>query len=187
MMPKNDLDKIYISSAKKLRASFPKFVLFISLAYSVWLIGLKVILPLSKGSSIGLIEVTRIDSLLILGAVLALIFASFVEMKNLADACAGLMVSYISHQGEIEELRLRKVRRTFRITGYLIPTVISYLIFASILEQIHPMLTTIIPILIVVWVVIASVLLAMILGLELEEAAKSFAEKIEERIKKKKK
>lgn len=185
MMPDNDLNKIYLNSVKKLRASFPKFVLFISLAYSVWLIGLNVILPLSKGSSIGLIEVARIDSLLILGAVLALIFASFVEMKNLADSCAGLIVSYTSHQSSVEELRLRRIRRTFRITGYIIPAVISYLIFTSILEQIHPILTTVIPILIVVWVVIASVLLAMVLGLEIEEAAKSFAEKIEEKMKKK--
>lgn len=174
----NSIEEIYISSAKKLRASFPKFVIFLGLAYSVWLIGTTFFIPLSKGAFIGAVEAARIDSLILLGAVLALLFASFAEIKSVADACAGLVTSYIGHGSKIEEVRLRKVKRTFRITGYIIPTTVSYLIFSNLIEQIYPLLNTIIPIVIAVWVVVASILLAMVLGLELEEAAKVFGERL---------
>ncbi|MDI6798926.1 MAG: hypothetical protein QMD12_02960 [Candidatus Aenigmarchaeota archaeon] len=184
MSDSNSIEEIYISSAKKLRAGFPKFVIFLGLAYLVWLIGTTFFIPLGRGAFIGAVEASRIDSLILLGAVLALLFASFVEMKNVADACAGLVTSYIGHESEIEEVRLKKVKRTFNITGYILPTTVSYLIFNNLIEQINPMLNTIIPIVIAIWVVIASILLALVLGSELEEAAKVFVERLK-RIRKK--
>ncbi|MEM7825540.1 MAG: hypothetical protein QW412_01620 [Candidatus Aenigmatarchaeota archaeon] len=181
----NDVEELYINSVKKLRSSFPKFVIFLGLAYIVWLLFSYFFFPLSKESTLGSIEVVRLDSLLIISAVVVLILASFVEIKNFSDACAGLVTSYISSSaGKIEGLRVRKVRRAFRTTFYILPFTVAYLIFSNFLEQTIPLLTTIIPLIIVIWVVIASILLAMVLGLELEEAANNFIERIK-KIKKK--
>jgi hypothetical protein len=175
----NNVEEIYLEAVKKLRASFPKFVIFLGLAYIVWLLFSHFFFQLSKESTLGNIEVVRLDSLLIISAVLVLILASFVEIKNVADACAGLVTSYISSSaGKIEELRVMKVKRAFRTTFYILPFTVAYLIFSNLLEQIFPLLTTIIPLAIVVWVVIASILLAMVLGLELEEAANNFIQRL---------
>lgn len=170
----NNVEEIYLDAVKKLRASFPKFVIFLGLAYIVWLLFSHFFFQLSKESTLGNIEVVRLDSLLIISAVIVLIIASFVEIKNVADACAGLVTSYISSSEKIEEIRVRKVRRAFRTTFYILPFTVAYIIFSNLLEQIFPLLTTIIPLAIVIWVVIASILLAMVLGLELEEAANKF-------------
>ncbi|MCS7106183.1 MAG: hypothetical protein NZ942_02625, partial [Candidatus Aenigmarchaeota archaeon] len=95
-------------------------------------------------------------------ATLILIIASFIEIKSVADACAGLVTSYISSSaGKIEEIRVTKVGRAFRTTFYIMPFTIAYLIFSNLLEQVFPLLTTIIPLIIVIWVVVASIMLAI--------------------------
>ncbi|MGC8811991.1 MAG: hypothetical protein ACP5O8_00165 [Candidatus Aenigmatarchaeota archaeon] len=174
----NNVEEVYLDAVKKLRASFPKFVIFLGLAYIVWLLYSHFFFQLSKESTLGNIEVVRLDSLLIISAVVVLILSSFVEIKNVADACAGLVTSYISSAGKIEEIRVRKVRRAFRTTFYILPFTVAYLIFSNLLEQVFPLLTTIIPLVIVIWVVVASIFLAMVLGLELEEAANNFIQRL---------
>ncbi len=174
----NNVEEIYLEAVKKLRASFPKFVIFLGLAYIVWLLYSNFFFQLSKEKSIGNVEIARLDSLLIISAVIILIFASFVEIKNVADSCAGLVTSYISSSGKIEEIRVRKVKRAFRTTFYILPFTIAYIIFSNLLEQIFPLLITIIPLAIVIWVFIASILLAMVLGLELEVAANNFIKRL---------
>ncbi|MEM5794114.1 MAG: hypothetical protein QXS48_02335 [Candidatus Aenigmatarchaeota archaeon] len=178
MPESNKVEEVYIDAVKKLRASFPKFVIFLGLAYIVWLLYSHFFFQLSKESTLGNIEVARLDSLIIISATLILIIASFIEIKNVADACAGLVTSYISSEGKIEEIRVAKVRRAFRTTFYILPFTIAYLMFSNLFEQVFPLLTTIIPLIIVIWVVIASIMLAMVLGLELEEAAKNFVERL---------
>jgi uncharacterized protein YacL len=179
------LEEVYIKSARKLRTSLPKFVIFLGIAYLIWLIGTSFFIPLSHGKSLGAVEVVSLDSLIILAAVLSLIFASFVEIRKVADGCAGLAVAYVTHgENKVEEVRLSQLKRSFRNIGYTIPFVVAFFIFSKLLEQINPLLIIIIPILIAVWVVIAAVLLAMVLGLEIEAAAKQFADRIEKRIKK---
>ena len=182
------LEELYLDSAKKLRTSLPKFVIFIGVAYLIWLVGTTFFIPLSLGAFIGAIEASSLDSLIILAAVLLLLIGSFIEIRNVADATAGIVVSYVLPRNtNVEEVRLRQFRRCFRSVGYVIPFVISFLIFKDLLEQIHPLLNVIIPVIIAVWVVIAAILLAMIMGLEIEESARIFAERVEKRLSKKSK
>lgn len=170
-------EEVYLNSVIKLRLSFPKFVIFLGVAFIVWLIGTSFIFPLSKGS-LGSVDALSIESLILIAAVLVLIFLSFIEIKNVADASAGLIATYITKESNVEEVRLMKIRRSLRTTFYIIPTVTAYIIFSKVIEQIYAPLNTIIPILIVLWVVIASIFLAMVLGLELDEASRLFIEKL---------
>jgi len=180
------VEEVYISSAKKLRTSLPKFVIFIGMAYLIWLVGTTFIIPLSMGNLIGAIETIRLDSITILAAVILLIIGSFIEIRSVADAAAGIIVSYVlPRNSNAEEVRLRQFRRCLRSIGYVIPFTVSFLIFGDLLRQINPLLNTIIPVIIGVWVVVAAILLAMVMGLEIEESARIFAEKIEKRLLKK--
>jgi hypothetical protein len=179
-MAENSVEEMYLNSAKKLRASLPKFVIFLGTAYLIWLIGTTFFIPLSNGVFIRAVETAKLESFVILAAVLALIFVSFLEIRKVSDACAGLLASYITHrESKIDEIRLRQLRRSFLNVGYLIPTGISFLIFADLLNQINPFIVQIVPVIFGVWIVVSAVFLAMVLGLEIEESARVLSESIE--------
>lgn len=177
-------DEIYLDSARKLRANLPKFVIFLGVAALLWLIGTYFVVPLGKGGKIGSVDTYRLDFLILLAATLVLIVAAFLEISIVSDSLAGLVASYITHrEARIEEVRLRKIKRSFRTAAYIIPIVVSYLLFAGYLEKIYPPLNIVIPVIIVIWVVVAAILLCMVLGVELEEASRLFADTIEKRMK----
>jgi len=185
MSEKNSVEEIYIISARKIRTSLPKFILFIGMAYVVWLVGTTFFIPLSQGAFIGAVEAIRLDSLIMLASVIILIIASFIEMRNLADGCAGMFSSFVVRRGsKVENIRFIQLRRSFRNIGYVIPFTVTSLIFSGLFEQIHPWLNTIIAVIIAIWIVVAATLLAMVLGLEIEESARLFAERVERRIRK---
>jgi hypothetical protein len=173
------VEDLYISSARNLRASFPKFVVFLGMAAIVWLIGTNFFIPLNKGQFLGAVEASRLDSILILAAVVVLVIASFIEIGNVSDGIAGMTVAYVLHGStKVDELRLRKMKRTFRTVFYIFPVIVSFMIFGDLLLQISPLIGTIWPILIVMWTVIGAVMLTIVLGSEVEEAARSFGEKM---------
>ncbi len=183
----NGIEELYIKSARKLRTSLPKFVIFIGMAYIIWLVGTSFFIPVSLGGFIGAIEAARLDSIVILAAVITLLIVSFIEVRSVADATAGLVVSFVLPRDvAVEEIRLKQFRRTFRNIGYIVPFTVTFAIFTELLKQINPLIVTIVPVLITVWVVISALLLAMVMGLEIEESAKNFAEKIEKKLKRKK-
>ena len=182
--PKANGDEIYLDSARRLRANLPKFVIFLGVAVLLWLLGTYFVIPLGKGEKIGSLDIYRLDFLILLAATLVLIVAAFLEIGIVADSLAGLVASYITHrEAPIEEVRLRKIKRSFRTAAYIIPIVVSYLLFAGYLEKIYPPLNVIIPVIIVIWVVVAAILLCMVLGVELEEASRLFVDTIEKRMK----
>lgn len=150
----------------------------------LWLIGTSFIVPLGKGEKIGTVDIYRLDFLIILAATLVLIVVAFLEAGALADSLAGIVASYITHRkAPIEEVRLRKIKRSFRTAAHIVPFIVAYLLFTSYIEKIYPLLNIIIPIVIVIWIVVAAILLCMVLGVELEEAGRLFAETMEKRMK----
>jgi len=133
---------------------------------------------------IGSLDTHKIEFIVLLAATLVLIAAAFLEVGVVADSLAGLVASYITHrESPIEEVRMRKIKRSFRTTAYILPMVVSYLMFADYIDKIYPLMNIVLPVLIVVWVVVAAILLCMVLGVELEEASRLFAETIEKRMK----
>jgi hypothetical protein len=186
MSEEKNVEKVYLESVGKLRACLPKFIIFLGVAAIIWLISTTYFIPLSRGVFVGAIEAARLDSILILTMVIIFLIASFLEIGHVADACTGLILSYIVHkENNIDSIRFRKMRRAFRTTFYIIPFCVAFFIFGNFLEQIDPLFNTIIPIAIVIWAVVAAVLLTMVLGAELEESARAFVEAIEKMRKKK--
>jgi len=158
--------------------------MFLGVAALLWIIGTSFVVPLGKGGKIGSLDTYRLDFLILLAATLVLIAAAFLEVGAVADSLGGLVASYITHrESPIEEVRMRKIKRSFRTAAYVIPLVVSYLMFASYIDKIYPLLNIVLPVMIVIWVVAAAILFCMVLGVELEEASRLFAENLEKRMK----
>lgn len=186
-MVDRSVEDLYVSSAKNLRSNFPRFVVFLGVAYVVWLIGTSFFIPLNRGQFLGAVEASRLDSIVILAAVVVLLFASLIEIGYVSDGVAGLTVAFILHGStKVDDLRLRKMKRTFRTVFYIFPVTVTFLIFSNLLDDINPLIGTLWPLFIVVWTVIGAVMLTIVLGSEVEEAARVFTDKIEKKINEKK-
>ena len=182
-MVDRSVEDLYISSAKKLRANFPKFVVFLGMAYVIWLIGTNFFIPLNRGQFLGAIEASRLDSIVVLAAVVALLFASFIEIGYVSDGIAGMIVAFILHGSTaVDELRLRKMKRTLRTVFYIFPIIVTFLILGDLLQQVSPLIGTVWPIVVVIWTVIGAVMLTIVLGSEVEEAARMFTDKMEKKL-----
>lgn len=176
----SSIEELYLESAKKLKTSLPKFLIFLGIAYIIWLVSITFFLPLNQGILLGRVEAVRLEGVIIIAAIIILLFFSIFEVRNVADACAGLFAAYVNHSmNVVEELRFRQLKRSFRNIGYIFPLVVTFLIFNPIFERINPIINKIIPVIFVVWVVIAGIVLAMVLGIEVEEATKRFLERVE--------
>jgi len=176
----NSLEKVYIESAKKLRASLPKFAVSLVAVILIWLFGSMLFIPLGKDLTLGGIEVSQIINLIILITITILIFDSFYEIKNTADAISGFIVYYVSseHNG-ISQTRIKKWKKVLRMLAYVILISFFFLLFNPLLEQIHPALSGVVLILIVIAAVIVLFMLVMVMGTEIEETAREFAARFE--------
>jgi len=176
----NVKEEAYLASAKQLKVSLTKFITFIGIAYLIWVLVTTFFIPLAEGVFIGKIEALKLESLLTLAVIFTLIALSFVEMKNIADASANLLVFYVSSSSPTE-IRVEKLRTSLRTLFLLIPFVFFYLMFKPLFQQINPTINLLLPIGIMIWTIVALVLFAMVLGSEIEEAAKVFVEKIKKK------
>jgi hypothetical protein len=173
----NTKEEAYLASAKQLKISLPKFVIFLGIAYLIWVLVTTFFIPLAEGVFIGRVEALKLESLLTLAVIFTLIALSFIEMKNIADASANLLVFYMSGYSPTG-IRVEKLRTSLRTLFLLVPFIFSYLMFKPLFQQINPTINLLLPIGVMIWTIVALVLFTMVLGLEIEEAAKTFVEKI---------
>jgi len=188
MSKERPIEEIYIESTRKLRTSLPKFVIFIGASFLIWMFGTALLIPLGKEVFIYDIEASKIINLIVIIAILVLIMASFREIKSTADACAGFVIFYVSgEKTTVNNIRLEKLQGTFRSLAYVILVSLLFLMFKNLLEQVHLALSGIALVTIVIWVIVALYSVVMALSSEVEEAAKIFTERLESKLKKKRK
>lgn len=179
------IDEIYIDSAKKLRLALPKFVILLGTAFLIWIFGTTLLIPLGTGIMMGNIETSKIVNIIVIAAVSVLVFASFREIRNIADACAGYVTYYIGNEkGGVKKNRLEKLQRTFRGLAYVIFVSLVFLMFKSILDQIHPALAGIAVIIITIWTIVGLYGVVMTLGSEIEEATRMFVKETKKKLEK---
>jgi hypothetical protein len=178
------VEEIYLKSAHSMRTSFPKFVIFLGAATLVWIVGTLLLIPLGRGTFVNELEASQIVNLILIAAVLVLIFASFKEIRSIADACAGFVTYYVGNDRKgIAATRVRKLRGTFRSFAYVILVSLLFIMFKSLLDQVHPALAGVFVIVIAVWVIVALYSVVMAMSSEIEEAAVGFTAEIERVIK----
>lgn len=179
------VEELYLKSAHKLRTSLPKFVIFLGASFLIWLVGMILLIPLGQGTFVNEIEASLIINLIVIAAVLVLIFASFKEIRDVADACAGFVTYYVGNGRQaVVSTRIRKLQGTFRSLAYVILVSLLFIMFKSILDQIHPALAGVVIIVIAIWIIIALYSVVMAMSSEIEEAAAAFTLEIEKAVKK---
>ncbi len=186
-MSEHKAEDIYISSARKLRSSLPKFVIFLGSAFLVWMIGTLLLIPLGIGVHIGSIEAEKIINVIVIVAIIILIFGSYREIKDVADAAAGFVTYYVGNgRTKVHSTRIEKLKKTFRSLAYVILVSILFLIFKSLLDSVHPALAGIVVILISVWAIVAIITVVMAMSSEVEEAARAFTKELKTKVRKRK-
>lgn len=181
-----NIEEVYIDSAKRLRKSLPKFIVLISSALLIWIFGMVVFIPLTEGVRVLDIDTSRLVNLIIIFSLVLLIVLSFGEIKNISYACAGFVAYYIgSERAKITDQRLLRLRRSFMNLADVLLASFFFILFKPLLEQLHSALAGIVLIILIIWAIIALVSVAMVLGSEIEEAAIKFTEILEKRVKKK--
>lgn len=179
------VDRIYIDSAKKLRSALPKFVILLGAAFLIWMFGTTLLIPLGTGILMDNIETSKIINLIVIAAVSVLIFTSFREIRDIADSCAGYVTYYIGNEkNRIKKDRMEKLQRTFRGLAYVIFVSLVFLMFRSVLGQIHPALAGIMVIIITIWTIVSLYGMVMALGSEIEEATKVFVKETKKKLEK---
>lgn len=182
------IEEIYLKSAHKLRTGLPKFVIFLGASFLIWLVGTILLIPLGQGTFVNEIEASLIINLIVIAAVLVLIFSSFKEIRDVADACAGFVTYYVGNGRQtVVSTRTRKLRGTFRSLAYVILVSLLFIMFKSVLDKIHPALAGMVIIVIAIWVIVALYSVVMAMSSEIEEAASAFTAEIEKAVKKRKK
>ena len=179
MADQKTIEQLYLEAAKKLRSSLPKFAIFLGTAYIIWLVGTIFFIPQTAGMLFKQISAAKLESLIIITAVIILLIASVFELNYVVDSLAELVICYVHHsENGYEEVRLRQTKRSFRNVGYLVPAIVGFVIFSSLINQIYPLANQIIPVVIAVWAVISLVMLAMVAGLNIEDSTKKFMERM---------
>ncbi len=187
MQKHKSTEDVYLSSASKLRASLPKFVVFLGATFLVYMFGSVLLIPLGQGVFLGGIETSKLVNFIIIIALSALILTSFREIRDVATALAGFVTYYVGNGGsKIHPTRLQKLQTTFRSFAYVILVSIFFMLFRPVLYEVHPALPGIAVIIIALWAIIALYGVVMVMGGEIEEAANSFTERLEKQIRKRK-
>ncbi len=182
-----NIEKIYLDAAKKLRKGLPKFIVLISSALLIWIFGITVFLPLAEGITIGEIETSRLVSLIIIIALIVLIVLSFGELRSISDACAGFVAYYIGSEREkISKERFLRLQRSFSNLANVLLASFFFIFFKPLLDKMHAAISGIVLIVLIIWAIISLVSVSMVLSNEIEEAAMRFAEVLEKRMKKRK-
>lgn len=177
-------EELYLESTKKVRTSLPKFVIFLGAALLVWIVGSILLIPLGQGIMIYGIEASKVINLIVIATIIAFVFATFREIRILADACAGFVMYYAGNNKPVDKRRIDKLKGAFRSLSYVILISLIFVMFKSLLDAVHPALAGIAVIVIAVWVIISLYSVVMVMGSEIEEAARVFADELERKVKK---
>ncbi len=186
MVKKNRIEEIYLNSANKLRSSLPKFIIFLGAAFMIWIFGTVLLIPLGQGVFVSNVEASKVINVIVVSSMIVLIFIAFREIKNIAEAAAGFVTYYIGNgKHDTVEMRLGKLERTFRSLAYVIFASLIFLMFRPVFDLVHPAAAGIIVILIAIWAIVSIYTVVMAMSGEVEEAARTFADDMKKRVKKK--
>lgn len=187
MARRNNIEDVYINSARKLRAGLPKSAIFLGAAALIWLFGTNILIPLGENVFIYGTESSKIINLIVIISIFVMIATSFREIRDVADAAAGFVTYFVGNgKRSVEETRLNKLRKTFRNLSYVILAAIVFLMFKPVLDGFHPALSGIVVVLISIWSVVSLYAVVMAMSGEIEEAAVHFSKNLEKEIRKKK-
>ena len=174
--------KMYQESAKAVREVGTRVVLSIGAAILIWLFGNLVFIPIADGMQqifFGY-PVGAIISAIFIVALAVIIFTVFIDVRRLTGGLAGILAYQFGKvSGDIDIETSKHYRTALDGVLYVVVVVLSYLLFASYLAQIHAAIPATLLILIVVWAIFALWRSARAIAAEIGKYTRKFANEIE--------
>lgn len=174
--------KMYIESAKAVREVGARVVLSVGAAILIWLFGTLLFLPVAQGLEqifFGY-PVDAIISFIFVVALAVIIFGVFVDVRKLTGGLAGVLAYQLGKaSGEINIESYKHYRTALDGVIYVFVVVLSYLLFANYLAQVHPAIPAVLLILIVLWSIFALWRSARAIAAEIGKYTRKIADEIE--------
>ena len=174
--------KMYQESAKAVREVGTRVALSIGAAILIWLFGTLVFIPIADGMQqifFGY-PVNAIISTIIVAAMAIIVFTVFVDVRRLTGGLSGILAYQFGKiSGDVDVESFKHYRTALDGVLYVVIVVLSYLLFANYLAQIHAALPAILLVLIVVWSIFALWRSARAIAAEIGIYTKKVANEIE--------
>lgn len=174
--------QMYRESAKAVREVGARVVLSVAAAILIWLFGSLVFLPIAQGMEQMFFgyPVEAIVSFVIIVALAVIIFTVFVDVRRLTGGLAGVLAYQFGKvSGEVKIESYKHYRTALDGVLYVFIVVLTYLLFANYLAQIHPAIPAIVLILIVIWSIFALWRSARAIAAEIGKYTGKMADEIE--------
>lgn len=174
--------KMYLESAKAVREVGARVILSVGAAILIWLFGTLLFIPLAQGMEqifFGY-PVGAIISFIFVAALAIIIFGVFVDVRRLTSGLAGVLAYQFGKvSGEINVESYRHYRTALDGVIYVFVVVLTYLLFANYLAQIHATIPAVLLILIVLWSIFALWRSARAIAAEIGKYTRKMADEIE--------
>jgi len=174
--------KMYLESAKAVREVGARVVLSVGAAILIWLFGKLLFIPLAQGMEqifLGY-PVDAIVSFIFVAALAIIIFGVFVDVRRLTSGLGGVLAyQFGKASGEVNIESYKHYRTALDGVIYVFVVVLTYLLFADYLAQIHAAIPAVLLILIVLWSIFALWRSARAIAAEIGKYTRKMADEIE--------
>jgi hypothetical protein len=174
--------KMYLESAKAVREVGARVVLSVGAAMLIWLFGKLLFIPLAQGMEqifLGY-PVDAIVSFIFVAALAIIIFGVFVDVRRLTSGLGGVLAyQFGKASGEVNIESYKHYRTALDGVIYVFVVVLTYLLFADYLAQIHAAIPAVLLILIVLWSIFALWRSARAIAAEIGKYTRKMADEIE--------
>lgn len=146
--------QVYAEAQKEIRESLPKIAINVFIAIIIWLVANFVFMPISTGLFVQTFAVTQLISFIVLIAFAVLVIGIVRELRDVADASAGIVAYHAGQAAQVDPQELQNYRTAFRGLLYVLVVAAAFLLFAAQLNLLHPAIAAIVLLIIVVWAIL---------------------------------
>ncbi len=171
-------EQIKIESQREINDSFPKLVVYSSIAIIIYLFAKMVFVPLGKNLIVAGISTSTIISVIAIITILVLLFSILREIRDICDAIGGLLALNLGRDGASDD-EVRHYQKAVKGFVYVFVVVIVFMFIGSLLIEISQGAAGILLILIFIWAVITLYSAGMAISAEIEATASELAQKME--------
>lgn len=171
-------EQIRIESQREIKDSFPKLVVYSSIAIIIYLFSKMVFVPLGKNLSVAGISTSSIISVIAIITILILLYSIIREIRDICNAIGGLLALNLGRDGASDE-EVGHYQKAVKGFVYVFVVVIVFMFIGSLLIEISQGAAGLLLILIFIWAVITLYSAGMAMSAEIEATANELAQKME--------
>ncbi|MCK5216842.1 MAG: hypothetical protein KAJ93_03600 [Methanosarcinales archaeon] len=171
-------EQIRIESQREMRDSFPKLVVYSSIAIIIYLFSKLVFIPLGSDLHVLGISTANIISAIAILTILILLWNIMREIRDICNAIGGFLALNVGRKETTDE-EVGHYQKAVKGIVYVFVVVVIFMFIGSLLIEISPAASGILLIIIFIWAVITIYSAGMAISAEIEATADELAKKME--------